>query len=153
MHLKSRMWPIDPKVCIRQLKNFNPNDPNDSFNSLNNEPSLPLPLPRQIQPTKVADIEYGLSQCRPKIRKSMQWSDPARAEEWDSFVDNSNEVVLNAIIDGTELEMHRESRMSDGRGYHHGHSSSAYLRRLYHGDRDDLRGPRCPPGTEIQWIG
>ena len=32
--------------------------------------------------------------------------------------------------------------MSDGRGYHHGHSSSAYLRRLYHGDRDDLRGPR-----------
>ena len=58
------MWPIDPKACIRQLKNFNPNDPNDSLNSLNtnNEPSLPLPPPRQIQPTKLADIEYGLSQ-------------------------------------------------------------------------------------------
>ena len=109
---KSGMWPIDPKACIRQLKNFNPNDPNDSLNSLNNEPSLPLPLPRQIQPTKVADIEYGLSQWGPKIRKSMQWSDPARAEEWDSFVDNTNEVVSNAIIDGTELEMHRESRRS-----------------------------------------
>ena len=81
------------------MKNFKPNDPNDSLNSLNtnNEPSLPLPPPRQIQPTKVADIEYGLSQWGPKIRKSMQWSDPARAEEWDSFVDNTNEVVSNTI--------------------------------------------------------
>ena len=37
---------------------------------------------------------------------------------------------------------HKCQRLSDGKNYYHGHSSSAYLRRLYYGDRGDLRGPR-----------
>ena len=113
---KSGMWPVNPKACIQQLKTFNPNNPNNLTEILtetNNDNQLPLPpLPRQIQPREIADIEYGLDhQWGPKIQESMQWSDPIRAEEFDSFVINAKEVISNSILKETELKMWQQTRM------------------------------------------
>ena len=46
-----------------------------------------------------------------KIQESMLWSDPIRAEEFDSFVINAKEVISNSILKETELKMWQQTRM------------------------------------------
>ena len=93
------MWPINPKQCVKLLKVFNPDS-----DLVETDPKLPL-LPRRTHPQEIADIEYGFQEWGPKIQKFMQWSDPVRAEEFNSFVTNTSEVVSKSILKEAELTM------------------------------------------------
>lgn len=108
---KSGIWPVNSKICIKQLKTFN----SESSDLTDDRLSLPLPsLPRQIHPQEIPDIEYGLDQqWGPKIQDSMQWSDPIRAEEFNSFINNSKEVVSNSLLEETELKVWQKTRMKE----------------------------------------
>ena len=59
----------------------------------------------------MVDIEYGLEHQRgPKIQESTQWSDPIRAEEWDSCITSTKEAVSNLIPGVSQLNRRRMSR-------------------------------------------
>ena len=74
----------------------------------------PTSLPCQIHLQEIADIEYGLDQqWGPKIQDSMQWSDPIRAEEFKSFINNLKEVISNLLLKETKLKMWQKTRMKE----------------------------------------
>ena len=54
------MWPVNRETCIRQLKKFILDNSSLNNSDLTDQPSLPLP--RQIQPRDIVDIDHGLRQ-------------------------------------------------------------------------------------------
>ena len=68
-----------------------------------------LPLPTYIRPRQIMDIERGLKRhWGPKIQENMQWSDPIRAEEFNSFVTKTEEVISDTILKERQLEMYEQ---------------------------------------------
>jgi DDE superfamily endonuclease len=107
---KSGMWPPNTTNCLTQLKTFNP-DLRKKKSSPEDEPTLPI-LPR-INPTTPIDVEVGLQEWQRKIQKGIEWSDPVREEEFDSFVNNSKQVCTQATFTSVELSIHQKRRQDD----------------------------------------
>lgn len=105
---ESGMWPVNAQKCIKNLKVFNPD--------LSNESPLPTLLPRHFHPQQIADVEHGLEKWGTKIRRGIEWSDPARGEEFDSFVAKLREVITNSIFKESELQMWHDKRLQELHG-------------------------------------
>ncbi len=89
------MWPVNADVCIKLLKKFN-------NSAKTKEPTLPLL--RQID--EVAEMGQALRHhWGPKIARNTQWSDPIDETHFRNFLDGSDQVVSNTLVDKTELNM------------------------------------------------
>lgn len=96
------MWPIDAKLFAKQLKIFHP-DPSQI--------DPPLLLPCQTHPQEVGNIEHGLvKEVGPKIQKDMQWRYPICADEFNSFITNSKEILTESMLKEQELEIWHQRR-------------------------------------------
>lgn len=75
--------------------------------------SLPSLLPRHFQPQEIANVHHGLEKWGAKIQRGIEYSDPARAEEFQSFIENSKGVITNSMFNETELKMWRERQINE----------------------------------------
>ncbi len=104
---KSGMWPVNEQECIKQLKHF---DSKHSPNSKSTEATLPL----LRQTHELADMERALeNHWAPKIAKNMQWSDPIREDEFNSFVSSSKQIIANSLVKETELGMFQATKSKE----------------------------------------
>ena len=102
------MWPPNVENCIKQLKTFNPGAKTETTVE---EPSLPT-VP-WVQPKSLVDMEIGLDEWHSKVKKGMIWSDPARPEEFDTFVSTSKDLCTEGTFKDVELSMHRKKRQDE----------------------------------------
>ena len=105
----SGMWPVSVNACLKKMKTYTPNPPEDE------SPSLPT-LPRHSHPQQVADIEFELKKWGSKIKRRIEWSDPVRGEEFDEFLNNSQKIITNAILNEGELQMWQSKRTEELHG-------------------------------------
>ena len=110
---KTGMWPVNANLCIEQLKTYSSKSCKEvkkSAKNNSNHSSLPQ-LPCRTHPQTPADVEHALvHEWGPKIQRNMQWSDPIRADEFTSFIDNTKEVITTSIFQERELQMWHERR-------------------------------------------
>ena len=105
----SGMYPIKSSRCISQLRKFVPSIMETaSSTSLSKEPTLP-----RIQPTTLKDVEHGLDQWSSKIHATMQWSDPAREDEFDDYVSHTRRVISDYHFKDYELSLFQKRRQED----------------------------------------
>ena len=102
------MWSPNVESCIKQLKTFNPGI---ETNSAAEEPSLPT-MP-WVKPKSLVDMEIGLDEWHDKVEKGMIWSDPARPEEFNTFVNTSKNLCIEGTFKDTELSMHQKRRQDE----------------------------------------
>ena len=104
---KSGMWPINAEMCIKQLLKYN----SKQSKSSESEPKLPPPLPRRTHSQTSADLDRALAEeWGPKIQRNMQWSDPIRADEFNTFINSTKEVISTAIFQEQELQLWRKRK-------------------------------------------
>ena len=108
----SGMWPINASKCIEKMKTFRPDPPQASAESLSALPALP----RYFHPRKIADVEHGLEKWGAKIQRRIEWSDPVREGEFDSFLTDSRKVITNSILNEEELKMWHKRRDNELHG-------------------------------------
>ena len=110
------MWPLNPQNCIKQLKTFNPSMETDTYVD---EPALPI-MP-WIQPTTLSEMGEGLGVWNKKFKKGQKrlkrgeglWSDPARPENLDSFIDTSKNLCAEGELKGMELAIFRQRKLDE----------------------------------------
>ena len=108
---KSGMWPVNAKNCISLLKTFKLPDAQEKLHNKEKEPTLPI-LPH-IQPTSSMDVEIGLQTWQKKIQQGMLWSDPARSEQFESFVNDTKTVCTQATFNDIQLSIYQKRREDD----------------------------------------
>ena len=108
---KSGTWPVNAKNCISLLKTFKPPDAQEKLHNKEKETTLSI-LPH-IRPTSSMDVEIGLQTWQKKLQQEMLWSDPARSEQFESFVNDTKTVVhkLRLVI-FNYLYIRKEEKMT-----------------------------------------
>jgi hypothetical protein len=99
------MWPVNADVCIKLVKKFN--------NSAKaKEPTLSLLRHHQFD--EVAEMGQALQhRWGPKIARNTLWRDPTDEASFRNFVNDSEKVVFNTLVDKTELNMWRTRRTKE----------------------------------------
>lgn len=96
------------KKCNEQLKTFSPGIEKNSYVD---EPTLPI-MP-WIQPKTLAEMGEGLQVWHEKLKKGQKrlekgkpiWSDPARPEHLELFIDTSQSLCTEGGFSDMELSI------------------------------------------------
>ena len=114
---KSGMWPLNPQKCIKQLKVFNPTSVENHTDV--DEPTLPV-IP-WIQSTTLTEMGEGLEVWNKKLKKGQKrlkqgetlWSNPARPENLDAFIDTSQNLCAEGEFKSMELSIFQRKRLDE----------------------------------------